>query len=124
MAGNTKLLGFSPNGALTLQRWGKVAIVEVGEEAVEKVMRACRDDLPSAPPEQEPVEDFLAGFDHQVGCVRVAMDMKTASAVADAMFCSTNPPFDTPELREWQRRLEVALSDWRRYQDKREPGIE
>ena len=54
MAGNTKLMGFSPDGVVQLQRWGGTVTTKMSPSSVGKLEQACRD-LPTKPKQVSPL---------------------------------------------------------------------
>ena len=104
MAGNTKLLGLSPDNSINLSRWGKEVKVEITKESMLNIRNALAD-LPSKPPEQNnDGNDFKARYDESVGRVLVDMDPTVALYVAEALKDGADgygPRFGPDASRTW-----------------------
>ena len=137
MAGNTKLLGFAPDGTVLLQRWGKKASVKLPAESIQILRDACYNDLPKKPAGQFiPITEFRAQYDERTGTIEIEVSAGAASKVAKALgiisFAHQHSvgdqkqnPESAEELKGWSARLEDLVAEHKRYLDtKDEPGVE
>jgi hypothetical protein len=132
MAGNTKLVGFSPRpegvgGVVNLERWGGKVTAEISEGSLESLREACTK-LPSGPPpgSGDGRGYFNVWYNKSVG--RICTDMQPASAVALASLLKDCIELDVPlnhdVLREWSHSLEAAAKAHEEYCDSEgEPGV-
>ena len=135
MAGNTKLLGFSPRtgdvgGIVNLERWGKKVAVEISHGSVVAIRAGCAE-LPDKPPEQQNGgNDFKASYDESVGRVLVDMDPMVASYVVAALKDGADgygPRFGPDASRTWPwiHLVEAAIEAHKKYHNvEGEPGVE
>lgn len=84
MAGNTKLIGFTPDGKVQLERWGIKVVVKVSERSLMFMRNACYQQLPSKPQQRkrDDLDDFNVQYDTDVGRIRLDLDVQTAEALA------------------------------------------
>lgn len=85
MAGNTKLLGFTPNGKLTLSRWGKDVIIDVSPGSLSAIREACTSKLPIKPRDQLRTLSFNAEYDESIGSVELRLSPDVAAKFVDIM---------------------------------------
>lgn len=133
MAGNTKLVGFSPRpegvgGVINLERWGEKAEVVISEESLHSVRRACQC-LPSRPPQENKNEPdgFNAQYDKSVGRVRVDMDPRAAEYLAQVLGGDIEEGLLLREddVRSWIHSLRAAVEAHDNYHSAEgEPGVE
>jgi hypothetical protein len=129
MAGNTKLVGLSPDNSINLSRWGKEVKVGITKESMFNLRNALAD-LPDKPPEQQNGgNDFKASYDESVGRVLVDMDPMVAHYVVAALKDGADgygPRFGPDASRTWPwiHLVEAAIEAHKKYHSTEgEPGV-
>jgi len=126
MAGNTKFMGFTPDGKVQLERWGGKSTVAVSPESLSALRVACYSELPKGPQQRrrDDLDDFHVGYDEQVGRVRVDMDPATAAYLADRLEFFRDDEV-VEKIAPWANDLRVAVQAHHDYHNTDgEPGIE
>lgn len=132
MAGNTKLLGFSPRsgdvgGVVNLERWGEQKSVEISQGSVVAIRTACAE-LPSKPPEQQNGNDsFKVRYDESVGRVLVDMDPRAAKYLENLLEAAKAQGADCSGtcIPSWMHHLRVAAKAHEDFHNiEGEPGVE
>jgi hypothetical protein len=123
MAGNTKLLGLSPDNSINLSRWGKEVKVRITKESMLNIRNALAG-LPSKPPEQSnDSNSFKVHYDESVGRVLVDMDPATAMALVDKLEFFRDEEV-VEELGPWVHSLRAATKAHEDYHNVQgEPGV-
>lgn len=86
MAGNTKFMGFSPDGMVKLTRWGGEAMIEISKESVASLRIACFDGLPKKPPLHTVVSKPLRiNYDETTGAVVMVLDPFDAEKIMSVL---------------------------------------
>lgn len=106
MAGNTKLIGFSPDNVVTLERWGKRACVHLPAQAVDDLRGACRR-LPSSPGVPES-KDIHVQYSERTGQVLVEMSPYEARQLSMLLAHFR----DMAELPNWSSVLENLVTSF------------
>lgn len=85
MAGNTKLMGFAPDGTLTLARWGEQVSCKISLVSIGKIRKLCYEALPMSPPRKSflHASDFVVEYQEDTGRVRVDMSIGRAEELVD-----------------------------------------
>lgn len=123
MAGNTKLMGFTPEGKVQLERWGGTATVMVSPESVAALRNACYSELPKKPGGKSDLDVCHVSYDEHVGRVHVELDIDSAALLADCLESSSG--FEKyEELESWSGRLKKAIQAHYDYHNREgEPGV-
>jgi hypothetical protein len=127
MAGNTKLIGFMQCSKVRLERWGKKTDVEIGVPAVEALIKACQDNLPSSPDLDADTRFKKATGHYDAGRDEIVLSMKstTVDTLRDILKSAEYDELDLDLIGLLERELSFALVERERYlspQD--EPGLE
>jgi hypothetical protein len=127
MAGNTKLIGFMQCSKVRLERWGKKTDVEIGVPAVNALVEACRDNLPSTPSTDTDKRFKGATSSYDAGRDEIVLSMKstTVDTFRDILRSAEYDELDLDFIGLLERELSLALVDREKYlspQD--EPGLE
>jgi hypothetical protein len=85
MAGNTKFIGFSPDGMVQLERWGGKAMIEISKESLNALRAACYNGLPKNPPAQLHSTGTHVEYDEERGRVEILLDPEKALQLANAI---------------------------------------
>ncbi len=120
MAGNTKLIGFTPSGDVQLERWGEVATVVVSQDSLRSLREACFDDLPKRPPRREEhLSGVAVSYSKQLGIINMEMAPDQATELMGILTTCEVKPFPTVVAR-----LEKCVKEHLDYTDIGEPGVE
>lgn len=123
MAGNTKLIGFSNDGELVLERWGKRAKVSVSEPSLTAVRHACSNALPSKPNVPFRTCSSAVGYDSTYGRVSVELSPEFAKKLCD--YIDKGPGWkEELKLDDMAEGIKEALEEHRNYTNTDEPGVE
>lgn len=125
MAGNTKLMGFSPDGLLVFQRWGMKSAITVSKESLEAIRHACIHVLPAECPQKEwTLGDITVNYREDYGRIVIEMSPDAADELAELLH-SLKPDgvlegdlFRLPEAIDEQRQVHED------YIDEKEPWVE
>jgi len=86
MAGNTKLMGFAPNGKIQLERWGKSVEVKISNNSMKLIRDICTSELPTHPPDPPGgLSDANAGYNSAMGRVFIELTPRLAEEVASIL---------------------------------------
>lgn len=119
MAGNTKLVGFSPRpdgivgigGVIVLERWGDKKSVGVSASSLSALRKACSL-LPEQPPRgrDNDTDSFRVRYDESVG--RIHLDLGTDAAHFLAQLIEGRLAEDPGELEVLNNRSEEKVRSW------------
>ena len=122
MAGNTKLLGFSPDGKVQLERWGGKASVSISADSLDALRRVCSTELPMVSDMTHRLSDVTVGYSGQFG--RVSIEMTPALARELASSLGDDDHGLSEDLREMVPLLYKAAKDHEEYISAHdEPGL-
>ena len=90
MAGNTKLMGFTPQGEIELERWGDRTKVYISEKSLYAIRKACYAVLPKKP--KEPVtpanlKEIHVEYDETTGRIKANFSIGAAERLVDYTEC-------------------------------------
>ena len=129
MAGNTKLMGFTPDGKVQLERWGVKVPIFVSPDSLDSIRRACYTLLPKKP-SQRGRDDLECSiyYDEHVGRVHLVMDVESAAGLAECLerYAQCFPLGEMYEKAlSWSPRLKSAVEAHHDYHNtNREPGVD
>ena len=133
MAGNTKLVGFSPRpegvgGVINLERLGEKVVVEVSEESLGSIRDACMN-LPSRPPQvnSDGSDGFKIHYDESMGRILVDMDPGAAKYLAQVLGgdIEEGDLLRETDVRSWVHHLRSTVKAHEDYHNvEGEPGVE
>jgi len=126
MAGNTKFMGFTPDGKVQLERWKGKAIVDVSPESLSALRTACYQELPKQPDQRrrDDLDEFNAHYDDNVGRVVVDMDPEAAKYLASQLAFFRDSEV-VERVEPWVHSLNEAVQAHHDYHNKEgEPGVE
>lgn len=129
MAGNTKLMGFTPDGKVQLERWGTKITIFVSPDSLDSIRRACYTELPKKPSQKERdgFDECSIHYDEYVGRVHMVLDIESAAGLADALDrgCSPLGSDDVHEkVSNWASRLRSSVKTHHDYHNTEgEPGV-
>jgi len=117
MAGNTKLVGFSPRpegivgigGVVVLERWGERRSVGVSASSLGAIRKACSQ-LPTQPPKGRSDDSFDVSYDESVGRIHLDLDAATAYFLAELL--EGRLVEDPGEVEELNDRAEERVRSW------------
>jgi len=131
MAGNTKLMGFTPEGKVQLERWGCKAVVSVSPDSLSALRRACYTELPKKPTQRrrDDISGWDVSYDEQVGRILLDLDVEKATILADLVaYRAAHSEELTDDLAEmlscWASNLMSSVQAHHDYLNKDgEPGV-
>lgn len=130
MAGNTKLVGFLSDNRIQLERWGTSATIQLDDESVQAIRRACFEQLPQRPTQSssDHLDDFGVRYDSGVGRIQLELSTDAASLLADLLDVVMNKTQAGEEERRtvqpYVDAIRKAVQAHKDFHDRCEPGVQ
>lgn len=124
MAGNTKLIGFTPGGDIVLERWGERARATVGPEGLEAIRHACIHVLPAECPQAEwDLGDVTVNYREDFGRIVIEMSPETADDFSEFLYSYRQQAGLEGGLFHLTEALDKARAEHEAYTDEKEPWV-
>ena len=125
MAGNTKLVGFSPKGEIVLERWGVKTKLQVSPESMGSIRHACIHKLPAECPQAEwDLGDVTVNYREDFGRIVIEMSPETADDFSEFLYSYRQQAGLKGGLFHLTEALDKARAEHEAYTDEKEPWVE
>lgn len=107
MSRNTKFMGFVGDSQIALERWGSVATVQLSEDSIGALRKACYEELPRGLQRRQGDVNSEAGirYNSDMDCIDIRLSAKDAERLTQILELLVEAKKLSPSISEGQEQF-------------------